>query len=64
MKLCLRQWIRPTGPKVEVKGVGDCTKCIPHEDNVQCRLYYPITISTYEVEDKECLTLNKNKELS
>ena len=53
MKLCLRQWIRPLGTKVKVEGVGDCDTCVPHEDNKHCRLYYPITITTYEVEEKE-----------
>ena len=53
MKLCLRQWIRPTGSKVKVKGVGDCTTCTPHEDNKHCRLYCPITLTTYKVEEKE-----------
>jgi hypothetical protein len=52
MKMCLQQWIRPTGPKIEVEGVGDCETCTLHEDNKHCRLYYPITISTYEVEEK------------
>jgi len=52
MKICLRQWIRPTGPKVKVEGVGECETCTPHENNKYCRLYYEIT-APQEFEIKE-----------
>ena len=52
MKICLRQWTRPTGPKV--KGVGECATCAPHEDNKHCRLYYEISApQEFEVIKKE-----------
>jgi hypothetical protein len=53
MKLCLRQWQRPSGPYVRIEGVGNCDVCVPHEDNKNCRLYYPINITVYEVEEKD-----------
>lgn len=54
MKICLHQWIRPTGPYVKMEGVGNCKTCITHEDNKNCRNYSPITKpGEFEVKEKE-----------
>lgn len=55
MKICLRQWLRPpTETKIKVEGVGDCSTCVPHEDNKNCRLYCEITApQEFTVEEKE-----------
>jgi hypothetical protein len=54
MKICLHQWLRPTGPKVEVEGVGDCKVCIPHENNKSCRCYCEISApQKFEVKERE-----------
>lgn len=50
--ICLNQWRKPTGPKIKIKGVGDCDKCIPHKDNKKCKNYWPIT-KPAEIEIKE-----------
>jgi hypothetical protein len=39
--------------KIKMDGVGDCEICIPHNDNKHCRRYYPITITTFEIKEKE-----------
>lgn len=57
MKLCLRQWIRPKGPYINIEGVGDCRICTQHNDNKYCKCYYPITVTTYEVKE------NKNADI-
>jgi len=33
-----------------VKGVGDCTVCVPDKNNKNCRMYYPISINIVEIE--------------
>lgn len=53
MKTCLNQFIRPKKSNVKIEGVGDCNKCLTHKDNKHCKEYYPITITTYEVKEKE-----------
>jgi hypothetical protein len=61
MKICLRQWIRPRGPYVKIEGVGDCNICKPHKDNLNCKLYYPINISTFTVKEREDALHKKRK---
>lgn len=53
MKVCLNQWIRPEESKIHIDGVGNCRVCTPHVDNINCKRYYPITITIYEVKEKE-----------
>ena len=53
MKICLNQFIRPKESKSSREGVGNCNICTFHKDNEQCKEYYPITITIYEVKEKE-----------
>ena len=49
---CLHQLLRPTGNLgISVEGVGDCSKCLPDEDNANCKKYYPIAISMGTVKE-------------
>jgi hypothetical protein len=50
MKICLRQFIRPE-ERLLMDGVGDCTVCKPDEKNKECKMYFPIEISTFEIEE-------------
>ena len=51
MKMCLRQVFRPERP-LGIKGVGDCTVCVPDEDNKNCKMFFTITIGFYTVSEK------------
>lgn len=53
MVRCLHQWVRPSGPHVDVHGVGNCKICQPDEKNKECRGYHPIKIITYGVKEEE-----------
>ena len=50
MRVCLRQYIRPDGRYIR-EGWGDCTSCKPDEKNKDCKGYYPIEVSIYEVDE-------------
>ena len=52
VKMCLRQLVRPEKP-LPIRGVGDCTVCIQHPDNVHCKIFYPISINVEILKDEE-----------
>jgi hypothetical protein len=52
MKCCLRHFLRP-GKNLGIKGVGDCTVCVPDKNNKFCSMYYKIEITHLEFEEEE-----------
>jgi len=51
-KICANHLHRPAvRVGMMIDGVGDCTVCIPDEDNIKCKNYVPITISVIEVKE-------------
>jgi hypothetical protein len=50
-KLCIHQFIRPTGPDLKLEGVGNCSKCIPDEKNSDCKQYHPVAVILGDVEE-------------
>ncbi len=52
MKCCIRHMCPPDGP-LDMEEVGDCTMCVPDENNKECKMYYAITIAYYTVKEKE-----------
>ena len=49
---CLNQVFRPK-LNLNVPGTGNCTICTPHEDNILCKNYKPVTFCTFTVTEKE-----------
>ena len=43
---CIRQHFRPFRETlIEIPGAGNCWECTPDEDNRNCSMYYPITMT-------------------
>jgi len=51
MKVCLYQFLNC--PNLYLRGVGDCSKCVPDEKNQYCTLYHPIVLLIEEVIDEQ-----------
>lgn len=52
MRMCLHQFARPR-MTMPMEGRGDCTICMPHDDNRQCKMYCPINVTVVFVKEKE-----------
>ena len=52
MTFCINQVFRPK-INVPVKGIGNCMICKQGENNKQCKGYSPITLTTFNVKEKE-----------
>ena len=50
--LCIHQIFRPKFRHKEQEGVGDCTICVPSEDNIYCKGFTPIDLVIVEVKDE------------
>ena len=51
--ICLHQFIRPCSDVSMNDGSGNCCTCVKDENNKKCSKFYPIKISTVDVEIKE-----------
>lgn len=49
---CINQVFRPK-IYVPVEGIGNCMKCKKDEANRECNGYSPITLTTFNVKEKE-----------
>jgi len=54
IKRCLKQLFRPALyiKGIVVPGEGDCDICQPAEENKNCISYCPISIETFDIEEK------------
>lgn len=48
--ICLHQFIRPKDNVGIGDGSGSCHRCVKDEKNKECSRYYPIKITTFDVE--------------
>jgi hypothetical protein len=51
-EMCLNQLIRPKR-LINREGVGNCLTCITDKDNNKCKLYTPVNVTIFEIEEKE-----------
>jgi hypothetical protein len=55
-KKCLKQIFKPsriTPHNTFIPGEGNCQDCKPHEDNINCISYAPVTVSVVDVADND-----------
>jgi len=51
IKRCLKQLFKPALyiKSIKVPGEGDCSVCLPSEDNKNCISYCPVSVEEFEV---------------
>lgn len=50
--VCINQLFKPK-MYVPVKGIGNCMICETDKDNRNCKGYSPITLTTFNIKEKE-----------